>query len=914
MDTKKSKTDPNSEKVKALLTKAEEGIRDFLDGDKYKKYLQTMSQFHNYSSRNCLLIAMQRPDATLVAGYQAWQKKFKRQVRRGERGIQIVGVTTKKVELPQERKDSDGNPVFDENGEKIIDKITKKYINFVPTYVWDVSQTDGEPLPELDTELSGIVNGYASLMAAIKEVSEYEISFQEIDGSAKGYCSHASKQIVIQKDMPEAQTVKTAIHELAHSIMHDPNSKLDRATKEVQAESVAFVVCEHYGIDTSDYSFPYLATWSSTAELKELQSSMDAIQRAANTLIEKIDKRFAELQIRELDQPALENEQDLTEGEGYKIFYGGPGGQDKEAHDFQKETGWKMVWGSESDGLNGDTYIVYRSIDDVPAPLQKTVQHLDDVFYGNREDLPAADQPEYTIPSVGDHYEYVGRTFEVIDIADSLVYLQSVNDDTHHEIDLQKFVQHPELYTPIPQDTPDQPQPTHVVNTPLYREMANYAYEAGEMEIYRASMSANIACKEAIESALAAHYNVDRWSLDTEAAVSEVASKFSAERIQYVLANTIQHKEHDGRISAKNKEWAAGIEVCSENATSFIVDASNPGLTDLFTNQFRKLTKERERNPVLIPEDPPLNKYRVTIQFPGNADPVVSITEAVSREELAKAMEIFDDVGATVLSVEDLSDLPEPVSYRAKIQSIYEHEIVHEIPDELRLTYFEPEQGLTCAKLSAGVSEKMVAEKYDEICSEREHTHAEFEKLSPTGSTFSIYQLKKDAPRELFFEGYESIVHDGHTVSLENYDKIYTAPFETGETATTLDGIYQQFNTDRPADFTGHSLSVSDLVVIDYPGSLTVHYVDRFGFTSLPDLQNQLLERKRAENRREEAVLDTVRYDGEIDLDKEPSRKPLADRLLAAQEMAAQRNAVRSEDPTPTIPVQQDEREQNERC
>lgn len=775
MDTKKSKTDPNSEKVKALLTKAEEGIRDFLDGDKYKKYLQTMSQFHNYSSRNCLLIAMQRPDATLVAGYQAWQKKFKRQVRRGERGIQIVGVTTKKVELPQERKDSDGNPVFDENGEKIIDKITKKYINFVPTYVWDVSQTDGEPLPELDTELSGIVNGYANLMAAIKEVSEYEISFQEIDGSAKGYCSHASKQIVIQKDMPEAQTVKTAIHELAHSIMHDPNSKLDRATKEVQAESVAFVVCEHYGIDTSDYSFPYLATWSSTAELKELQSSMDAIQRAANTLIEKIDKRFAELQIRELDQPALENEQELTEGEGYKIFYGGPGGQDQEAHDFQKETGWKMVWGSESDGLNGDTYIVYRSIDDVPTPLQKTVQRLDDVFYGNREDLPAAEvQSKHEVqPRVGDMYEYVGNAYEVIDVTDNLVYLQSVNDDTHHEIDLEKFIHHPEVYIPM---------------------------------------------------------------------------------------------------------------------------------------------TAQERNPVLIPEDPPKNKYRVTIQFPGNADPIVSITEAVSKEELAKAMEVFDDVGATILRIAELSDDAEPVSYRAKIQSIYEHEIVHEIPDELRLTYFEPEQGLTCAKLSAGVSEKMVAEKYDEICSEREHTHAEFEKLSPTGSTFSIYQLKKDAPRELFFEGYESIVQDGHTVSLENYDKIYTAPFETGETVTTLDGIYQQFNTDRPADFTGHSLSVSDLVVIDYPGSLTVHYVDRFGFTSLPDLQNQLLDRKRAENRREEAVLDTVRYDGEIDLDKEPSRKPLADRLLAAQEAAAQRNAVRAEEPTPTITPQQGEKEQNERC
>lgn len=303
----------NSDKVKALLDRAADGIREFLDGDKYKEYLHTMGKFHEYSARNSLLILMQRPDATLVAGYSTWQSLFQRQVQRGEKGIQIVAYSTRKSVERVDRRDRNGNLVYDEKGNVVTDTAIKKVPQFIPVYVWDVKQTAGKPLPEIATELEGSVKNYSLLQQAIQDISDFPITFANIPNGAKGYCDHAKKTIVIQSGMSEAQTVKTALHELAHSIMHEGKKNLDRRTKEVQAESVAFAVCDHYGIDTSDYTFPYLATWSSSTELKELQASMDTIQKAINSLIHTIDSRFAELQKEQaLKQPEQKHQSSST--------------------------------------------------------------------------------------------------------------------------------------------------------------------------------------------------------------------------------------------------------------------------------------------------------------------------------------------------------------------------------------------------------------------------------------------------------------------------------------------------------------------------------------------------------------------------------------------------------------------------
>ena len=292
-----------NDKVKGLFDRLEQGVKDVFESDKYREYLSHMAKFHSYSARNSLLILLQRPNASYVAGYNSWIKDHKRHVMPGEKGIQILGFTPYKHSYLQDKKDSQGKPILDHNGKIVKEEITKKIAAFKPVYVYDISQTDGEPIPHLAKELIGSVNSYEDMMASLKKISPYPISFEEMNGEKKGYCSYLDNKIAIKTGMSEQATIKTAIHEITHAIAHAPkqdeNGKdiiLDRQTEEVQAESTAFVVCEHFGIDTSDYSFPYLAAWSGSKELSVLQSSLDTIQKHSSKLINEIDSNLSLLQ------------------------------------------------------------------------------------------------------------------------------------------------------------------------------------------------------------------------------------------------------------------------------------------------------------------------------------------------------------------------------------------------------------------------------------------------------------------------------------------------------------------------------------------------------------------------------------------------------------------------------------------
>jgi len=288
-------------KVQQLTKELEQGIKEVFESDHYKNFLKFMSKFHNYSYGNTLLILMQNPKASLVAGYKTWQNKFKRQVKKGEKGIAILAPTPYKATRTVEKLDPNTKtPVLDQDGKPVIEEKEVTYRRFRVVHVFDVSQTEGEPLPFIDNELTGDVTNYDLLFDSLISVSPFPIYFEEIQGMAKGYCSPKEKKIVLRPDMGQAQNVKTAIHEITHADLHADEAltmdKTDRNTEEVQAESVAFIVCNHYGIDTSDYSFSYLASWSSGKDLKELKQSLDTIQRQAADLIDRIDKKFLELQ------------------------------------------------------------------------------------------------------------------------------------------------------------------------------------------------------------------------------------------------------------------------------------------------------------------------------------------------------------------------------------------------------------------------------------------------------------------------------------------------------------------------------------------------------------------------------------------------------------------------------------------
>ena len=290
------------QQMKEITERLEQGVKDIFTSEMYTTYLRTMAKFHNYSFNNTLLIAMQRPDATLVAGFNAWKNKFNRYVKKGEKGIQIIApAPIKEVEEREKINKDTGLAVLNENGEPEMERVEYVIPRFRVTTVFDVSQTDGEPIPSLEVnELTASVKDYALLTAAIEQVSPVPIRFAEIEGEAKGYYSDIDKEICIQVGMGESQTIKTMIHEVAHAMLHNSDfmkqngEEKDRLTKETEAESIAFTVCSALGIDTSDYSFPYVASWASGKEMKELKDSMDTIRLTAADFLEKLEAVVAE--------------------------------------------------------------------------------------------------------------------------------------------------------------------------------------------------------------------------------------------------------------------------------------------------------------------------------------------------------------------------------------------------------------------------------------------------------------------------------------------------------------------------------------------------------------------------------------------------------------------------------------------
>lgn len=305
------------EQLKQITEQLEQGVAEIFTSEKYAEYLNTMAKFHNYSFNNTLLIAMQKPEATLVAGYQAWQKKFNRQVKRGEKGIQIIAPAPYKEKQEIEKTDPEtGEIVIGEDGQPETEVVERVITRFRVTTVFDVSQTTGEPIPEFEVpELEGDVLIYHDFMEALKTVAPVPIRFLEIDGEAKGFYQLVDKYIAIQLGMSEAQTMKTAVHETAHAVLHDRDLMeaegiiKDQLTREVEAESVAYVVCNHFGLNTSEYSFSYIASWSSGKNMKELRASMDIIRKTSADMIGQIEERLKELQIERPEQEAAVVEQ-----------------------------------------------------------------------------------------------------------------------------------------------------------------------------------------------------------------------------------------------------------------------------------------------------------------------------------------------------------------------------------------------------------------------------------------------------------------------------------------------------------------------------------------------------------------------------------------------------------------------------
>ena len=573
----------NAQQVREITDRLEQGIKELFESERFKEYLRTMSKFYNYSFNNTLLIAMQKPEATLIAGYTAWQRNFDRHVMKGEKGIRILAPAPYKAKVEKEKIDpKTQKPMLDKDGKPITETVEVMRPAFKVVSVFDVSQTEGKELPDIVVdELIGSVENYAAFFEALRQESPVPIAFEDISGGAKGYYHLEDRRIAIQEGMSEVQTVKTAIHEIAHAKLHaldqpevkpewkvvmvseggtrkelmtglaseqeaneaaekldwryvDENqfewrleveeddtpvqeAKKDRHTKEVEAEAVAYTVCQRYGIETSDYSFGYIAGWSSDKETKELKGSLETIRRTAAEMIGSIDEKLKVLtaeQEKENDQKwdtavALE-----SDGKGFIEVHETDEGYDYSIYSPDK----KLMDG----GVLEDTYQTAYQIA-----------------------VSLCEENGFAQPSIVTDYD--------------------------------AFLEQVEAANEVKSSYRD---------VAVYYETANYAYEAGELDQCRTSRDANMACAAAIEIAISANYADNRIS--TEAALSDVLARFSPERVQCVLANTIQQKKHDGRISPQLKEWAGAITVPPDDRTGFIVDKVNPGLLNLFASSFRQ--------------------------------------------------------------------------------------------------------------------------------------------------------------------------------------------------------------------------------------------------------------------------------------------------------------------------------------
>ena len=734
-----------AEKLKEITDRLEQGITELFDSERYKEYLRVMSKFHNYSFNNTLLIAMQKPDASLIAGFTAWKNQFQRNVKKGEKGIKIIAPSPFKIKQETEKLDPQTQkPVIGRDGKPVTEE---KEIT-IPAYkvvsVFDVSQTEGKELPDIAVDaLTGDVEQYSDFFAALEKASPVPIGFEKIEGGAHGYYHLEDKRIALDEGMSELQTLKTAIHEIAHAKLHDidlnaPKDKqqprVDRRTREVEAESVAYTVCQHYGLDTSDYSFGYVAGWSSGRELAELKSSLETIRSAAADIINSIDGHIAELQKQHEAEKAAP---DLAAAQEQQT--------EKTLTDLQKKA---AAIAEKYEALS----------------TQEKIGVIAQAFGGTAGRIE-------TSPCTG---KWRGTS----DI--------SIRFDNGASLFLGNRL------------TPKAKTAT------VQRELVNDTLLRYNPEIVSAAKEAALASlmeREAKDNAIAAQKGLKPYTLLNVEFNDGADGQSSGYMGWYYVTlavdgNICSHIETglnydiaDGKVSAeptREKYFAAGALKDSEVDYVFnnVGFSSASGLYAL---------------PV---SDAVLQRAEKTL---------AERTQAQATQRTEK----------DVIYTMHTNPRSESIADRAFLQAYEQQPDGKAIPGDL-LFVGTPEkcrellQSLNAGELTQGEVKALYAKAQE-----------------PDRDSFSIYQLKRgDETRDLRFEPYDRLTATGHAVDPANYDLIYSAPLAPG---TSLEDIFTRFNIDHPKDFKGHSLSVSDVVVLHQNGQDTAHYVDSIGYRQTPE-------------------------------------------------------------------------------
>nr|WP_300810311.1 YodL domain-containing protein [uncultured Acetatifactor sp.] len=770
------------QKVKEITDRLEEGLKELFEGEKYKSYLNTMSKFHNYSANNIQLIEMQCPDATYVAGYKAWQRNFERHVNKGERGIRILAPAPYKIKEEQEKIDPVTNePVLDRDGMPVMEEVEIKIPAFRVVTVFDYSQTDGKELPGLGVnELHGNVERYQDFMEALERVSPVPIRYEEMEGDRKGYFIDLSRPIAIKEGMSEAQTAKTGVHEVAHAKLHAREAEQDaekavykdRETKEVEAESIAYTVCQHFGIDTSDYSFGYIAGWSSGKEMPELKSSLDTIRRTSSELIKGIETQLLEIEKERAAEQSQEDiillvsntdrsEYDLLNVKGMErteIFnllsaMKDDDRQNVEAY-LERAGAWVTLLANERSEEVGEYHLDYaydtdtHEITDYKALQEERKRANVPIEYGDvivRISTP--DSGEYETIKIADMQSEVANVLYAIPFLEENEWNGNVLD----------YLQERGFeFVPIMR--------SGGLNDG-YPQFYDFDVDMSEWEVHTASELPATVQAEQLINRMEFHRSV--YDSDERNLIMNHAYRLDDMYKTTSLAHSIAEQKDDSALL-----WET-IRVAQEE-----IDALPDGMVGLSE----------------------MHEYGYSW------DEMLPLTKDMASELFG------EDVSVYQLHADGSETLVED---RAALQ---EHD------------------GLFGVEKGDWNAYKEYLSMKQEL--EDSEPNREAQLLYGNEGRFGIYQLKDSAEtRDIRFMDMDYLEKEGIPVSRENYTLVYTGELTEG---MSLEDIYTKFNIDHPADFTGHSLSVSDVVVLHQDGENTSHYVDSVGYREIPEFTKEL--------------------------------------------------------------------------
>lgn len=707
----------NREQLKEITDRIEAGIRDIFesgDMDKYRNYLRTMSRFHNYSLNNQALIHLQRPDATLVAGYNRWRDKFSRHVLRGEKGITIIAPTPYKKKIEQEKLDPDTRlPILDADGKIVTEEKEIEIPMFRPVKVFDYAQTDGKPLPERVASpvanLTGSVENYEAFMEALRRSSPVPVEVKPLSADMDGYFSPKSQSITLREGMSEVQTVSAAVHEIAHAKLHNyalqqaaERKAKSRNTEEVEAESISFMVCAYFGIETGANSFGYVATWSKNAELPEFRASLDTISKTANGIITDVEKHFAE----------------VCKERGIEL---------------PKDTEYELVTipSSREDAL--------AFAAEYAAFLRRGLNVPDSA------DSPTAEAVADRLLA-GEDAELRKELEDFVKLADEI----GIDDGSHGLLERFNVLFRREWRAK------EEPQP-----------------EVETEKLYLADDSKYVHVQRTVEG------------------------------IDYTIYDAETMKALDGgQLDAPDMTLsAAALEVCK------LHELGNAAPLSLVDSKMIQALQETN-------ELPPLPELEQGYPMPDTAVGFLEMyqygyTDGNTMLPLTKerAMELFmQDVPVFLL----YGDNTEAMALDA--EDISSHTGVFGVERE----EWDAVRGVVTLSEQAD-TEKLFLENPQDA--------------------FLIYQIRRGGELDAYrFMNYDYLQSKGVMPERGGYDAIYTGGLaDYGDNKTNLDMIYQRFNVDHPADFKGHSLSVSDIVALKQNGVVSCHYVDPIGFRELPN-------------------------------------------------------------------------------